>query len=964
MRQTLFLISAFLLALFPWAALCYLDDYSIKDRNKRDLAAWESSSLELIGQIQSGQSIEKQYERIANRLRDRMGDFLESRPGRPIDSVHFVQVCKSTFPNDLASSAVYLFERNPAGDGWKSMRGEGLAQIGSRLMEPVIRGLVNSAEGKPGKIEINNKCRALFGEFLSVETLGKMRVGRVSPGTFNRSEVWIYWNTLRCQGRQVGVFLLMLPRRTPFDWKEGLEWQLSHWERKDSYPFFLNRLTTASEPEIIAHKKLLGFPWFKRFKRRLCRHLLRMPLGKASRFPGLLCIRYPLSEDKPYDACIVSKAVSPGKTFVREFLFLYNGIVSATLMLVTGLYFKNRSLPRVSVRATFFILLLFIAGIPLFVSLLFGLQQFQGLLDRQMATIREDNLDYFKNLDVSGEHQKNKYKLAVDKEIPWWILNRGKGYKYCVNALFQRFQDSGLPLVACLAFDRNGSIFRRFDELVTQESGNAIIDYFQDWTSSGFLELEKGLDAIPEGTGFGSERTEMFRYVMRTLSPYRSAASLVIATLGIAEAVILEDSRMYNIHHAIVVGGRVEAFLFTLWRPDFQFERYLHLAIAERNSGSEDGFSCVVRNDREKLAPIVPSPTDRFWTTPAGNCVMEGFKSFTFKRTGFSETRNGFDLTIQQSYTAPAFLFGAVTPLETLKKRNQYEEWLLKGGLVTLGFLVSLVGWIVSRKLLYPIKKMEESLRAVARGDLGQSLSLSGNLEFTELSMIFNEMIEGLRERRNLDRFVSGSLAADVMAGISPGKSGLKQVGSVLVSDIRGFTTLSEKHPSDLVISLLNNHFDALAQEVQSQSGFVDKFIGDAVVAVFLDDGKTPSHQERALEAAFCIKERVSAIQAKRAVEGLFSYEFGIGIASGELVALTFGKALQRWEHQVFGFPVQRAEALEGLSKLTSRTRIVCEESVMQACPGFVFQAIQHSEAWELIARTNECPKNRDEKCQ
>jgi adenylate cyclase len=221
--------------------------------------------------------------------------------------------------------------------------------------------------------------------------------------------------------------------------------------------------------------------------------------------------------------------------------------------------------------------------------------------------------------------------------------------------------------------------------------------------------------------------------------------------------------------------------------------------------------------------------------------------------------------------------------------------------------------------------------------------------EFADLSATFQEMMEGLRERRHLSRFVSGALAADPLARASDGANSRRWYGTVLVSDIRRFTTLSESYPATEVMAMLNGHFDALAQEVQSRGGTIDKFIGDALVAVFFaQDEADRSHRRRAVETAVAMRERGRAIQEARRAAGKFPYDFGIGLASGELIGLTIGRSLQRWEHQVFGEAVRRAEVLEGLSKQARHTGIIADGAIAEETPEFGWVQLSAQNAWEM----------------
>ncbi len=141
---------------------------------------------------------------------------------------------------------------------------------------------------------------------------------------------------------------------------------------------------------------------------------------------------------------------------------------------------------------------------------------------------------------------------------------------------------------------------------------------------------------------------------------------------------------------------------------------------------------------------------------------------------------------------------------------------------------------------------------------------------------------------------------------------------AVLFSDIRGFTTLAEGQPAEQVIEFLNDFFTHMTRCVERHDGVVDKFIGDAVMAVFpLDDAGT----SRAIDAALAMKEELSRLNRYLPV----ALAIGTGIHSGEVVAGLVGSAQKR-EFTVIGDVVNTASRLEGMSKQLGATLLVSAE--------------------------------------
>ena len=130
-------------------------------------------------------------------------------------------------------------------------------------------------------------------------------------------------------------------------------------------------------------------------------------------------------------------------------------------------------------------------------------------------------------------------------------------------------------------------------------------------------------------------------------------------------------------------------------------------------------------------------------------------------------------------------------------------------------------------------------------------------------------------------------------------------IATVIFVDICGFTSFSEKQKPDTIVEALNSYFDIMVKEIIAQNGLVDKFIGDALMAVFQGD----YHLDRAIDAALAIREKVSALPD---AAGGFTPKVAIGINSGEMVSGNIGSVtLKRFDYTVIGDTVNTAQRLE-----------------------------------------------------
>jgi len=134
---------------------------------------------------------------------------------------------------------------------------------------------------------------------------------------------------------------------------------------------------------------------------------------------------------------------------------------------------------------------------------------------------------------------------------------------------------------------------------------------------------------------------------------------------------------------------------------------------------------------------------------------------------------------------------------------------------------------------------------------------------------------------------------------------------TVVFVDVCGFTSITETEKPDTVVSLLNSYFDLMVKEIITQNGHVDKFIGDAVMAVFRGD----FHLDRAIEACLAIRNAIQQLPVE-SISTSFVPHVAIGINSGEMISGNIGSAnLRRLDYTVVGDSVNTAQRLQGKAK-------------------------------------------------
>jgi len=154
---------------------------------------------------------------------------------------------------------------------------------------------------------------------------------------------------------------------------------------------------------------------------------------------------------------------------------------------------------------------------------------------------------------------------------------------------------------------------------------------------------------------------------------------------------------------------------------------------------------------------------------------------------------------------------------------------------------------------------------------------------------------------------------------------GKRQEMTVLFSDIRGFTTISEASSPEEVVALLNEYLTKMTEIVFKYQGTLDKFIGDAVMAFWNAPVEQKDHPRRAVLCAIDMIEELKKLQVKWRAEGKPVLDIGIGVNTGDMVVGNMG-SLERMDYTVIGDNVNLGSRLESLNK-EFKTHIIISES-------------------------------------
>lgn len=292
------------------------------------------------------------------------------------------------------------------------------------------------------------------------------------------------------------------------------------------------------------------------------------------------------------------------------------------------------------------------------------------------------------------------------------------------------------------------------------------------------------------------------------------------------------------------------------------------------------------------------------------------------------------------------------------------------GLLAVVALLFHLLGFHMLRRFSDQLLKLvNEAGASVTSGrDIPEEVYDVSVVELSTLTLHFNMLLKELEEhkrqqsemtinlmkfaRRDIEQYqkklaasealrpyVNSNVIAQIQKQGAKGTlANQKRLVTVLFADIRGFTTLSEELNPDEMVPMLNEYFDTMVTVIHEHHGIVDKFIGDAIMAVFgLTQPKERSTLD-AVRAAIGMREAVGKLMQNRQTQNLPIFSIGIGLNTGEVIAGNIGSK-DRKDYTVIGDTVNVASRLQSLAQdnqiiASKDTQCRCRSEVPMLCIG------------------------------
>ncbi|MFZ5952976.1 MAG: adenylate/guanylate cyclase domain-containing protein [Candidatus Rifleibacteriota bacterium] len=269
-----------------------------------------------------------------------------------------------------------------------------------------------------------------------------------------------------------------------------------------------------------------------------------------------------------------------------------------------------------------------------------------------------------------------------------------------------------------------------------------------------------------------------------------------------------------------------------------------------------------------------------------------------------------------------------------------------------------LISEAVSKMVLSPVQALNTAITTVQEfGDAAVEIRISNNDEFDQVGSSFNLMTRGLLQKKHISRFVSQRLVkalSDNENGCLDRESSIRNM-TILTSDIRNFTAISESIDPEMVVEILNNYFTLMEKSILDSGGIIDKFIGDEIIAVFLPES-CENPPVCAVNAAISMRNNLPGLKFENHPEVII--ENGIGIVSDVGMVANIGRSSSRKDFTIVGELVLKAEKLEVMTKSGRFKKIMVDETTRSKIAGkfSVSEPIESENltGYEIIERLNE----------
>lgn len=300
------------------------------------------------------------------------------------------------------------------------------------------------------------------------------------------------------------------------------------------------------------------------------------------------------------------------------------------------------------------------------------------------------------------------------------------------------------------------------------------------------------------------------------------------------------------------------------------------------------------------------------------------------------ETKTQYIASFAQTQYGPAVIAQAsediiLEPARYVRRQAFFITGLVLSGAFFFVFLFSIT-------ITNPIERLVDVTRKVAAGNFEVHANIKSHDEVGELANSFDAMVDGLKERDKIknvmNKFHGSAITDDLMKGDLQLGGVNKQV-TVFFSDIRDFTKFSEGHTPEQVVEMLNEYFEIMVGIVTKNHGVVDKFVGDAMMAIWGAPNSTGQDEQFAVKACLEMRQALEELNKLRMSRNQVEIKIGMGLNSGPAISGTIGSS-ERMEYTVIGDTVNTASRIESSTKAFGTDLLISGETLDRVKDKFI----------------------------
>jgi adenylate cyclase len=228
-----------------------------------------------------------------------------------------------------------------------------------------------------------------------------------------------------------------------------------------------------------------------------------------------------------------------------------------------------------------------------------------------------------------------------------------------------------------------------------------------------------------------------------------------------------------------------------------------------------------------------------------------------------------------------------------------------------------LLGYLYSGTITWPIRRLVDAAYRIQQGDFAINLKPKGRDEVAALSHAFNDMAQGLEERDRVkatfNKFHNKEIAEKLLSG-EVKLGGERKEATIFFSDVRGFTAMSESMEPEQVVEMLNEYMTRMVSIIRAHNGIVDKYVGDAIMAIWGVPIGGPDDQLNAVKACIEMRSELARLNELRISRGQGALKIGMGLNTGSVIAGNIGSD-EKMEYTVIGDSVNLASRMESMTK-------------------------------------------------